>query len=171
MTAAKLTLIALLSLLPGLLLVPALAQDRQDEVAIRNIVKDEVTAWDRGDAVSYSRHFAADGTFTNIMGNLFEGHEEFVKQHERFFQTIFGGSKLRQDIVSLQFVTPDVAIVNILTAVSGMKIPNSRDDSFDAKGRLRTRLLQVFARRNDAWQIVAYHNVEVKDARHLPEPK
>jgi uncharacterized protein (TIGR02246 family) len=168
---AKVTPVALLILLPGLLLVPALAQNQQDKVAIRNIVQEEVAAWDKGDAVSYSRHFAADGTFTNVMGTFFEGHEVFVEQHDHIFQTIFRGSKLQQDVISLQFVTPDVAVVNILTAVSGTKIPNSRADNFDAKGRLRTRLLQVFVRRNGAWQIVAYHNVEVKDARHLPEPK
>jgi len=86
-------------------------------------------------------------------------------------KTIFLDSTIQQDIVSLRFITPDVAVVEVLTAVAGAKLPRSRGDNFDAKGRLRTRLLQVFVRRSGVWEIVAYHNVEVRDALHLPEPK
>ncbi|HEX5426326.1 MAG TPA: SgcJ/EcaC family oxidoreductase [Candidatus Acidoferrales bacterium] len=151
--------------------LPVLAQDHSDEAAIRNIVADEVAAWDKGDAVAYSRHFAAQGTFTNILGAFYKGHDAFVKEHDHIFKTIFRGSTLQQDIVSLQFADPDVAVVEVLTAVTGAKLPSARSDTADMQGRLRTRLLQVIVRRGGAWEIVAYHNVEVKNARSLPEPK
>ena len=151
--------------------LPVLAQDHSNEAAIRNIVKDEVTAWDQGDAVAYSRHFAAEGTFTNILGAFYKGHDAFVKEHDHIFKTIFRGSTLQQDIVSLQFADSDVAVVEVLTAVTGAKLPSARSDTVDTKGRLRTRLLQVMVRRGGTWKIVAYHNVEVKNARSLPEPK
>lgn len=171
MTIIKITPLAVLSLLIGWIAVPTLAQARTDDSAIREIIRSETVAWNQGDSVAYSRHFAADGTFTNILGKYFSGHDGFVKQHDRVFRTIFRGSTLQQDVVSLQFVAPNVAVVNILTAVSGAKIPRSRGDAFDAKARLRTRLMQVLARRNGEWEIVAYHNVEVRDALQLPEPK
>jgi len=152
----------------GLLL---LAQDHSDEVAIRKIVEEEVTAWNKGDAVAYSRHFAEDGTFTNILGEFYKGHDAFENEHAHILNTIFRGSTLQQDIVSLQFANPDVAVVEVLTAVSGAKLPPARKDTLDAKGRLRTRLLQVMVRSGGAWKIVAYHNVEVKNAVSLPEPK
>jgi hypothetical protein len=41
----------------------------------------------------------------------------------------------------------------------------------DAKGRLRTRLLQVLAKDNGVWKIVAYHNVDVKPGIAVPEPR
>lgn len=41
----------------------------------------------------------------------------------------------------------------------------------DALGRLRTRLLQVMARQDGQWQVVAYHNVDVKPGVSVPDPK
>ncbi|HET9743588.1 MAG TPA: SgcJ/EcaC family oxidoreductase [Terriglobales bacterium] len=151
--------------------LPVLAQDHADEAAIRNIVNGEVAAWDKGDAVAYSAHFAPGGTFTNILGAFYTGHDAFAKEHDHIFKTIFRGSTLQQDIVSLQFADPDVAVVEVLTAVTGAKLPSARSDTVDKKKRLRTRLLQVMVRRGGAWEIVAYHNVEVNNAVSLPEPK
>lgn len=111
--------------------IPAIAafcQSKTDEAAIRKIVQDEVTAWNTGDAVAYGEHFANGGTFTNILGAFYKGHDIFVKEHEQIFKTIFIGTTLHQDIVSLQFADSDVAVVGVLTAVSGMKkIPGRAD--------------------------------------------
>lgn len=147
-----------------------LGQSKSDEAAIRKIIQDEVTAWNRGDAVAYGEHFAKDGTFTNILGVFYQGRDIFVKEHAQIFKTIFLGTRLQQDINSLRFVDPEVAVVEVLTAVSGMKKIPVRADNYDSKGRLRTRLLQVIEKKNGKWEIVAYHNVEVKDAMHAPEP-
>jgi uncharacterized protein (TIGR02246 family) len=138
MMKTKVTPVALLSSLIGALAVPAFAQGPREEAAIRRIIQDEDTAWNKQDAVAYARHFAADGTFTNILSAFYEGYDAFVAEHNHIFKSIFLGSTLQQDIISLRFATPDVAVVEVLTAVSGVKIPTSRGDSFDAKGRLRT---------------------------------
>ena len=74
-----------------------------DEAVIQQIVQDQVSAWNRGDAAAYSRAFATDGTFTNIRGQFFTGYDAFLKQHEVIFQSIFKHTTLRQDIVSLKF--------------------------------------------------------------------
>jgi len=140
-----------------------------DEIAIRKIIEDEIAAWNRGDAAAYSRQFAADGTFTNIRGQFFVGHEAFLKQHEVIFQGIFRNTTSQQDIVSLKFIGSDVAVIETLTSVTGMAetAPGTAPDS---KGRLRTRLLQVVARRGAEWWIVAYHNVDVKPGVPVAEP-
>jgi uncharacterized protein (TIGR02246 family) len=141
-----------------------------DEAAIRKIVQDEIAAWNRGDATAYSRQFAADGTFTNIRGQFFTGHAAFLKQHEVIFQGLFKNTTLRQDIVSLKLIEPSVAVVETLTSVSGLS-QTSPGTVMDSKGRLRTRLLQVVARRSAGWEIVAYHNVDVKPGVQVPEPQ
>jgi len=140
-----------------------------DEIAIRKIIQDEVAAWNRGDAAAYSRHFATDGTFTNIRGQFFIGYEAFLRQHEVIFQGIFKNTILQQDIVSLKFIGPDVAAVETLTSVSGTP-QTAPGTATDSKGRLRTRLLQVVARRGGEWKIVVYHNVDVKPGVPVPEP-
>lgn len=146
------------------------AQPSADERAIRDIVADENATWNKGDAVGYSRHFADAGTFTNIRGQFFTGHEPFLKQHQVIFEGIFKNTTLSQDVVSLKFIRPDVAIVETLSAVAGMtQAPPGV--TRDEKGRLRTRLLQVLAKENGIWKIVAYHNVDVKPGTPVPEPK
>ena len=95
----------LFGLAVGLLATQLGAQTASDETAIRTIVQDESAAWNQGDAVAYSRHFAADGTFTNITGQFFTGYDAFLKQHEVIFAGRFKQTRLQQDIVSLKFGT------------------------------------------------------------------
>lgn len=145
-------------------------QTSPDEAAVRNIVQEEITAWNSGDAAAYSRHFAADGTFTNIRGQFFTGREPFIQRHQDLFKGPFRGSTLKQDIVSLKFVRPDVAVVETLTSVTG--IPKLFPGTYpDDKGRLRTRLLQVLVKDGGEWKITTYHNTDVKPDVPVPEPQ
>lgn len=154
--------IALLTANPG-------AQAPADDAAIRAIIRDEIAAWNSGDAVAYSRHFAADGTFTNIVGQFFTGYDAFLEQHQVIFDGRFKNTTLQQDVVSLKFIRPDVAAVEVLTAVAGVGAGQlAPGTTGDASGRLRTRLLQVVAKQDGSWKIVAYHNVDVKPGVPLP---
>jgi uncharacterized protein (TIGR02246 family) len=139
--------------------IAATPQASSDEIAIRNIIQEETTAWNAGDAAAYSRHFAEDGTCTNIRGELFNGRQAFIQRHDYLFKGPFRGSTLKQDLVSLKFVRPDVAVVEVLTSVSGIQklSPGTKTDD---KGRLRTRLLQVVVKEKGEWEIVAYHNTD-----------
>lgn len=150
--------------------IVAKPQPSPEETAVRNIIQEEIAAWNAGDAVAYSRHFAVDGTFTNVRGQYFTGREAFLERHDFVFKGQFHGSKLKQDIVSLKFVRPDVAIVEVLTSVTGIQ-KLSPGTSTDDKGRLRTRLLQVMVKDGSEWKIVAYHNTDVKSDVPAPEPQ
>ena len=121
------------------------AQAPTDERAIRNIIQEEISAWNAGDAIAYARHFAADGNFTNVRGQFFTGRQAFTERHDFVFKGQFKGSTLKQDIVSLKFARPDVATVEVLTSVTGIQ-KLSPGTNTDAKGRLRTRLLQVLVK-------------------------
>jgi uncharacterized protein (TIGR02246 family) len=139
------------------------AQSKPDDSAIKKILQDEEIAWNAGDAESYSRHFAADGTFTNVLGMYYTGHDVFVERHATIFKSVFRGTTLRQDLVSVKFVRADVAIVETLGRVSGFSASGPPPGTHtDAEGRLSTRLLQVMVRDSGEWRIVSYHNVDVK---------
>jgi uncharacterized protein (TIGR02246 family) len=145
------------------------AQTIDDETAIRKIVQEEASAWTRGDATAYSLHFADDGTFTNILGEFYIGHEVFLKRHEFLFQGPYRGTTLHHDVVSLKFPRPEVAVVEVLTSVTGFQKLGPGLVT-DAKGRLRTRLLQVLVKDKGEWKIVTYHNVDVKAQTPVPDP-
>jgi uncharacterized protein (TIGR02246 family) len=137
------------------------AQSRSDTAAVRNIVKNEIETWNKGDATGYSRDFAMSGTFTNIRGQFFTGHPGYLKQHEVIFQGIFNNTTLKQEIVSLKFIRPDVAVLETATTVNGAA-ESPVGVTRDANGRIRTRLMQVVAKENGIWKILTYHNVDVK---------
>jgi uncharacterized protein (TIGR02246 family) len=157
----------LLVLLAGMV---AAAQSKPDEDAIRKILDDEIATWNQGDTDGYSRHFAADGTFTNVPGMFFTGQKAFRDRHEIIFKGAFRGTTLQLKVVSLRFLTSDVAICETLTWVSGFKSGAPPSLHLDSKGRLRTRLLQVMAKRGGEWQTVVYHNVDIKPEVESPEP-
>jgi uncharacterized protein (TIGR02246 family) len=145
------------------------AQTPSDQAAVRKIVQDEITTWNKGDAVGYSKDFATRGTFTNIRGQFFTGYDGFLKQHEVIFDGIFKNTTLNQRVVSLEFVRPDVAVVQTVTTVSGMAQAPA-GVTRDAKGRIRTRLLQIVAKEGRVWKIVTYHNTDVKPGIPFTEP-
>lgn len=148
------------------------AQNAPDEAAIRKLIEDENTAWNNGDAEAYSRNFATDGTFTNILGMFFTGRQAFLDRHEEIFKGMFRGTVARQDIVSVKFVRADVAVVETLTWISGFSKSGPPPGAHtDAKGRLCTRLLQVLVRNGGKWSIASYHNTDVKPGTPVPEPK
>lgn len=141
----------------------AVGDGAQDEAAIRGIIEQQVAAWNAGDGKAYSVTFAKDGGFTNIFGMVMYGHDAFEKRHSEIFATFFKGTTRRGTIHRIRFVTPDVAIVDEDTEVHGIKaMPPGVTLASD--GVLRTRLQQVFVKRDGAWWIEAYHNVDLKSA-------
>jgi len=73
-------------------------------------------------------------------------------------------------VVSLKFVRPDVAVVEVLTPVAGIQ-KLSPGTNTDDKGRLRTRWLQVIVKDGGEWKIAAYHNTDVKSDVPVPDPQ
>jgi uncharacterized protein (TIGR02246 family) len=73
------------------------AQTVSDEAAVRRIIQDEGIAWNKGDAEAYARYFATDGTFTNLLGMFFTGHEAFLERHDQIFKTAYRGPLVRSN--------------------------------------------------------------------------
>ena len=148
------------------------AQHNADSTTIQSILQEEVASWNSGDAATYSKHFAENGTFTNIRGMFFAGHQQFLDRHVEIFKGMFAKTVLQQDVVSFRFLSPDVAIVETLTWITGFpKGGSPKAIHIDDQGRLHTRLLQVFQKQAGDWKIVVYHNVDLKPDTPVPAHK
>jgi uncharacterized protein (TIGR02246 family) len=90
-----------------------------DSRAIEALVAELTDAWNRGDARAFSARFAADGSFTNVLGIVAYGREIFELRHAEIFRTIYPGSVLQQSIGRLYFIRPHVAVVDVDAAVTG----------------------------------------------------
>ena len=126
---------------------------------IRRLLAEEDAAWAAGDAAAFARAVAEDAVFTNILGQQFSGRAAFEAQHAAIFASIYAGSKLRQSIAHLRFISDEVAVVDTDIELSGARVLPPGYSSPD--GVLRTKLLQVLVRTGEGWRVSAYHNVVV----------
>jgi len=155
--------LALLLMTAAVAAWPATADVAADEAAIRALIAAQVDAWNRGDAEAHAAAFREDVLFTNILGMTYGTRAEFEQRHSVIFSTFFRGSRLAMTIRALRFPAPDFALVDLETALTGFQaLPPGVAAGPD--GGLHTRLLQVMVRSGGAWQVAAYHNVDVKTA-------
>lgn len=141
----------------------------QDFKEIEALVASQAAAWNRGDAAGYAANAAEDLGFTNILGMRFVGRETFVKVHERIFHGIYAGSTLVLEVERLSFPGRDVAVVELAVRLEGAKA-TPPGIQVDADGILRTRLLEVFEKRERRWCLVANHNTPVLAGRPPTSP-
>jgi uncharacterized protein (TIGR02246 family) len=132
------------------------------DARIRQIIADQVAAWNVGDEKAFSRSVSADVSFTNIRGTVFYGHQVFEDRHREIFQGFFKGSKLAMSVSKIRYVRPDVAIVDVITDISQLQ-GRPPGVNVSADGRIHTRLQEVFVKEGENWFITSYHNVDVKE--------
>ena len=133
-----------------------------DRAAIQAILGRQSTAWCAGDAAAFTADTADDVIFTNIIGMFSIGRALFLEQHARIFSTIYKGSTLKQDLVAITAIRPDVAIVDTLALVTNAPHHPPGIELID--GAVRTRLEQVMVMNAGKWQVAAFHNVAVHPA-------
>ena len=154
----------LVILLATLLLsgLPILAQtgNPEDETGIRAVIQSEEDAWNHGDAQAFAAHYAADGSFTNVIGQQLYGREAFIAQHARIFSTIYKGSHNSFVVGKIKFLRPDVAVVDIDGVLTGAtRLPPGLKPQAD--GALHVKLQEVMTKEKGSWWIAAFHNVAV----------
>jgi uncharacterized protein (TIGR02246 family) len=162
-----------LALMLSLVLAPAWAHADaprgEDEAALRQLVAAQAEAWNRHDATAWSKDFAPDADFVNIVGSVFQGQAEIEKRHAGIFASIFKDSRTKVTVRRIAFLGPDVAIVDTDHEVTGHAgLPPGVQNS-DESGVLRTRMRYVLKKNGGKWQIVAAQNTDVKPAPKSPK--
>ena len=82
----------------------AVAAAADGEAAIRQIVADQVVAWDAGDGVAYGKRFAPDGAFTNLFGMVMYGAPAFQKRHADILSSFYKGTTKKHTIRRIRFL-------------------------------------------------------------------
>jgi len=162
-----------LALVMSLMLAPALARAdeprSQDEAALRQLVAAQAEAWNRHDAAEWSKDFAPDADFVNIVGTVFQGRAEIEKRHASIFASIFKDSRTRVTVRRLMFLGPDVAVLDTEHEVTGHTGLPPGVQNTDDSGVLRTRMKYVMRKHGGKWQIVSGQNTDVKPAPKSPK--
>ena len=139
----------------------------QDEVDLRQLVSVQTDAWNTHDATAWSKDFADDAEFINIVGTVFQGHAEIETRHAAIFASIFKASHDEVTVRKVAFPGPDVAVVDMVHEVTGHTgLPPGVQNT--EEGLLRTQMKFVLKRTDGQWRIVAGQNTDVKPAPKAP---
>ena len=87
----------------------------KEEAALFKNAEAFIEAFHKGDAKAVAAFWTADGDYTDMTGKVFKGREAIEKLFKGFFLEN-KGLKLRIDIASIKFVTPDVALEGGMTS-------------------------------------------------------
>ena len=131
-----------------------------DELAIRQLVKQLEAAWNVGDSVGIAAPFVDDADFVNIMGEYYKGRAPIEAGHRQIFDTIHKGSQVSFAVERVRFVHPDMAIAFLRAHL--------KFQAGDVRREGRARPTMVLAKHNEKWQIVAFQFTRIAE-EHTPE--
>jgi len=140
---------------------------QNQEASLHKLVAEQTEAWNRHDAAAWSKNFAPDAEFINIVGTIFNGREEIEKRHASVFASVFKDSRTEVTVRKIRLIDSSVAVVDtdhVVTGYTGLP-PGVQATE---QGVLRTRMRYVMKQSGGTWSIVAGQNTDVKPAPGMP---
>jgi uncharacterized protein (TIGR02246 family) len=117
----------------------------EDEQRIRALLARLFAAWAQGDGEAYARCFTEDCDYITFNGMHVRGRRENASLHSALFRTVLRGSKLSADVLRLERLAPEVALVH--TA---------------GRGRKRSLQTYVLTKAGGEWLIRSFQNTRVQ---------
>lgn len=123
-----------------------------DENAIRGLVDTFVAGWNAADATTLASIFTQDADFTAITDLHTRGRDVIARGHDEILTTIYRGTTLASEVDLVDFLRPDVALVNA-------KFFLRRNGQSFFPGVTHTSCGMVALRNDGAWQIAVFRNM------------
>lgn len=130
----------------------------KDEEDIVKVLAAFIDAWNKHDAIAFSRVFAEDADFTNVAGRSASGRGEIEKFHAPMFASRFKDSHQKMIKHKIRFIKPDVAAVDAWWEMSGLKSPEGQDLP-QRKGLLNF----IMTKDGNNWLIKVMHNMDLRE--------
>jgi uncharacterized protein (TIGR02246 family) len=130
-----------------------------DDKAIRGILRDQETAWNKHDMNAFTKAFRDDVQGINVVGMYWQGKAELSKHLTDFHATFLKDCEEYLEEVQVHSIgegyTMAVSIwkVDAFTGPGGVEIPACRH-----------RSTAVLAKGADGWQVVHFHNTTIDEA-------
>ncbi|MBZ5702088.1 MAG: SgcJ/EcaC family oxidoreductase [Acidobacteriia bacterium] len=150
------------SLPPAQAQAPAKPADA-DSAAIQQVIADFSANFSRHDAHAMALAFAEDGDLTNMYGILLHGRKAIEERLSALFTGILRSAHRADTVRSIRFFTPQVALLDADTLISGTKAPDGSDLP-DRKGLL----IAVLTKQNGRWLLSNLHEAEFPAPRPAP---
>jgi uncharacterized protein (TIGR02246 family) len=135
-----------------------------DEPAIRDILRAQAEAWNRGDGIAWAKQFTDDGEYISIRGDILHGRDDIGIRVAANLQRGMKGTHISLTVRQFRMLTPDVALVETDFECTGIQgdLPGI---ALAEKGVLKTRMKYVAVKRDRQWRFVAVQSTPI-----LPPP-
>jgi uncharacterized protein (TIGR02246 family) len=146
--------------------------DTAAEKPFRDSLDRLAQAWNTADGAMWANEYWPEGELVNILGGVMPNAEAIRERHSAVLAGPFKGSHFESTVRHIQFLGPDVAIVDTDIRVTNFHaLP--RGAVATSPGLLLTRMKHVYQRRDGTWRIIASQNTAVLptvDAPLTPGP-
>ncbi|MES1980646.1 MAG: SgcJ/EcaC family oxidoreductase [Pseudomonadota bacterium] len=116
-------------------------------------------AWNAHDMRAFGSLFEDDATFVNRFGHYVRGVDAIVALHAPIHQTIYGDSTLDNELIDLNLLAENVAVVHLWSRLkAGAAHPAGLHE-------VDTLIMAVLTKREEAWRIRALENVTLSNPR------
>ena len=106
-------------------------------------------AWNAGDASGLGPLFTEDADFTAVNGLRVRGRDLIVRGHDELLRTLFRGTELVAEIVSVRDLAPALAAVEVEFTYPKGILP----------GVTRSLASYIARLKDDRWEIVVFRNM------------
>lgn len=133
--------------------IPAFAEEGghpQATKAIKALVSDFTTAWNKHDTKAMAALWTRDGDLINPWGRVAKGRKEVEKLFQDEHSSFLKGTTYTASISAIRFLGDDVGIVDWQGSITGM-----HDSKGSQKPPLDNRVTMVVVRREAGWKIDA----------------
>lgn len=122
----------------------------QDEVTIRQIVRDLESAWNRRDGQAYARPFIEDADFRVVWGFKVHGREAIAEGHQQIFENQYRNTQIEMNVEKIRFLRSDVAHVETIHYLRNVDLPFEKSIA-----------ALVLTKENDEWHIATFNNAGI----------
>jgi uncharacterized protein (TIGR02246 family) len=130
-----------------------------DDKAIREILKDQETAWNKHDMNAFTKAFRDDAQGINVAGMYWQGKAELLKHLTDFHATFLKDCQEYLDEVQVHSLGEGYAVAVNIWKVDGFTGPGGVQ--FPA---CRHRSTVEFAKGAEGWKVVHFHNTTIDEA-------
>jgi uncharacterized protein (TIGR02246 family) len=126
-----------------------------DDAAIKRVAAQYVEYWNRHEFAKTAELRTEDSENVNVVGQR-STRADIVKGGPSYYQQAFGNSTIHDTVISIKYLKPDVAAVDLAWDMTGAKCPDGSDASY----RVGLKSL-VMTKIRGKWLIAIFHNMDL----------
>src|SRR4030095_15438561 len=133
------------------------AQSSKDNEEVTRIANAFFNSWNKHDFSDVPSYTTEDVSFVIGSGALWKGRDRFQKGHEDVHKSLFKTTSFipDQQTITTRFITPDVAITNMVAKLGAFYPPDGVDRGNNKQGDERVMITMVEIKKAGRWLLTA----------------